>query len=48
MPVFYRYIGIEYSGAKTLESSLKGIRVYDAGREFLPRAVDPPSGFRKY
>ena len=30
MPSFQRYIGIDYSGAETAESSLKGLRVYQA------------------
>ena len=30
MPAFCRYIGIDYSGAETPESSLKGLRVYCA------------------
>jgi hypothetical protein len=30
--VFERYIGIDYSGAQTPKSSLKGLRVYEAGR----------------
>jgi hypothetical protein len=28
MPAFARYIGIDYSGAETPSSSLKGLRVY--------------------
>ena len=27
MPTFHRYLGIDYSGAETAESSLKGLRV---------------------
>ena len=30
MPQFKRYIGIDYSGAETADSSCKGIRVYMA------------------
>jgi hypothetical protein len=30
-PAFERYIGIDYSGAETPKSSLKGLRVYAAG-----------------
>ena len=30
MPQFTRYIGIDYSGAKTADSSCKGIRVFMA------------------
>jgi hypothetical protein len=32
MPVFTRYIGIDYSGAETPTASLKGLRVYVAVR----------------
>lgn len=28
MPAFARYIGIDYSGAETPRSALKGLRVY--------------------
>lgn len=28
MPQFELYIGVDYSGAETAESSLKGLRVY--------------------
>jgi hypothetical protein len=31
-PRFERYIGIDYSGAQTPRSSLKGLRVYEADR----------------
>jgi hypothetical protein len=31
LPHFNRYIGIDYSGAVTPESSCKGLRVYVAG-----------------
>jgi len=32
MPFFDRYIGIDYSGARTSTSSLKGLRIYiDSG-----------------
>lgn len=47
-PSFRRYIGIDYSGAETPESSLKGIRAYQAGRESLPVEVEPPPSPRKY
>jgi len=39
---FERYIGIDYSGAETCESSLKGLRVYMADRASEPREVSPP------
>jgi hypothetical protein len=47
-PSFHRYIGIDYSGAKTPDCSLKGLRVYEAGREYPPEEVLPPAGSRKY
>ena len=47
-PVFSRYIGIDYSGAQTPDSSLKGIRVYMANPETLPTEVEPPPSPRKY
>lgn len=51
MPAFIQYIGIDYSGAQTPESSLPGLRVYlavgtDAVSE--PVEVPPPPGPRKY
>lgn len=45
---FDRYIGIDYSGAETPTSSLKGLRVYIADRESLPVEVPPPPSPRKY
>jgi hypothetical protein len=47
-PAFSRYIGIDYSGAQTPESSLKGLRVYLASRKTLPVEVAPPPSPRKY
>ena len=47
-PFFTRYIGIDYSGAETPTSSLKGLRVYLADREALPVEVQPPPSPRKY
>lgn len=47
-PSFNRYIGIDYSGAETPDSSLKGLRVYLADRGTLPVEVPPPAGPRKY
>ena len=47
-PFFSRYIGIDYSGAQTPTSSLKGLRVYLANREALPVEVQPPPSPRKY
>ncbi len=47
-PRFSRYIGIDYSGAQTPDSSLKGLRVYEASRETVPVEVEPPTSPRKY
>ena len=46
--LFSRYIGIDYSGAKTPTSSLKGLRVYMADGEAPPVEVQPPPSPRKY
>lgn len=44
MPNFTRYIGIDYSGAETAESSCKGIRVYMAeGLNEPTQVLAPPS-----
>ena len=48
MPCFDRYLGIDYSGAATTTSSLKGLRLYLADRENLPVEVQPPPSPRKY
>ena len=45
---FERYIGIDYSGAETPASSLKGLRVYMADRLTTPQEVEPPPSPRKY
>ncbi len=47
-PAFHRYIGIDYSGAETPDSSLKGLRVYEASHETMPVEVEPPPSPRKY
>lgn len=47
-PSFDRYIGIDYSGAKTPTSSLKGLRIYMAEPASPPIEVDPPPSPRKY
>jgi hypothetical protein len=44
---FQRYIAIDYSGAETCESSLKGLRVYMADRASEPREVAPPTSPRR-
>jgi len=48
IPSFERYIGIDYSGAKTPTSSLKGLRVYMADQALSPIEVQPPPSPRKY
>ena len=47
-PSFAWYIGIDYSGAETPTSSLKGLRVYLPKCEDLPVEVPPPPSPRKY
>jgi hypothetical protein len=42
-PAFERYVGIDYSGAQTPKSSLKGLRVYVADRLTAPQEVAQPS-----
>ncbi len=46
--MFDRYIGIDYSGAETPSSSLRGLRIYVADRVSLPIEVPPPVGPKKY
>ena len=52
MSQFERYIGVDYSGAETAESSLKGLRVYAVSQREEPKEIPPqahPSfGHRKY
>lgn len=48
MPIFDCYIGIDYSGAKTPTSSLKGLRVYKGDRGSQPHEVHPPPSPRRY
>jgi hypothetical protein len=45
---FECYIGIDYSGAQTPRSSLKGLRVYEADRSSDPHEVKPPPSPRWY
>ena len=47
-PAFERYIGIDYSGAQTPSSSLKGLRLYAADRTRAPEEVLPPPSPHKY
>jgi hypothetical protein len=48
MGSFARYVGIDYSGAATPTSSLKGLRVYQAEGDKPPLEVPPPYSARKY
>jgi hypothetical protein len=48
VPKFERYIGIDYSGAETADSSCKGIRVYAAEGIGKPEQIQPPSSPRMY
>lgn len=48
MGLFERYIGIDYSGAQTAESSLPGLRVYMADSSNPPHEVEPLPSSRKY
>src|ERR1035437_3583947 len=48
MPQFARYIGIDYSGAMTAESSRRGLRVFMAEGSGTPEQVQPPSSPRRY
>ena len=48
MTAFTRYIGIDYSGAETPTSSLKGLRVYSADCVESPKEVQPPPSPRRY
>ena len=45
---YTRYIGIDYSGAQSPTTSLKGLRVYVADRHGPPQEVPPPISPRKY
>lgn len=45
---FCRYIGIDYSGAKTPIASLTGLRVYMAEGRGHPVEIQPPPSARKY
>ena len=47
-PAFGRYVGIDYSGAQTAETSLPGLRMYLADRTSSPLEVQPPASPRKY
>ena len=47
-PAFTHYIGIDYSGAATPTSSLKGLRIYETDHVTISQEVEPPSSPRKY
>lgn len=48
VPAFVRYVGIDYSGAKTPDDSLKGLRVYMSEGGAEAAEVPPPPSPRKY
>ena len=48
MPIFSRYIGIDYSGAQTPTTSLPGLRIYLATVDSSPTEIFPPPSPRKY
>ena len=48
MPQFNRYIGIDYSGAETADSSCKGLRVFMTEGSGEPIQVQPPTSPRRY
>lgn len=48
MPQFERYIGIDYSGAKTADDSCSGIRVFMAEGSEKPTQIQPPPSPRRY
>jgi hypothetical protein len=45
---FEQYIGIDYSGAETPTSSLKGLRAYETDRQSTPTEVPTPPGPKWY
>jgi hypothetical protein len=48
MPQFARYLGIDYSGARTPTCSLPGLRLYAATPTQTPAEIQPPPSPRKY
>ena len=48
MSSFSRYIGVDYSGAKTPNDSLTGLRVYTAKDDSPPVEIPPPLSHRTY
>lgn len=47
-PVFRRYIGVDYSGARTAETPLRGLRCYAADAGTLPTEILPGQGRGKH
>ena len=45
---FERYIGIDYSGAETPESRIKGLQIYEASQNAEPSPVRPGLPFRNW
>ena len=48
MTLFKRFIGVDYSGAETPDSSCKGLRVYVAEGSGTPEQIHPPPSPRRY
>ncbi len=48
LPLFHRYIGINYSGAQTPAASLKGLRIYIADRTSSAVEMPPSPSPRHY
>ena len=48
MPQFQRYIGIDYSGAETADSSCKGLRMFMVEGTGTPEQVQSPPSPRRY
>ena len=48
MAQFERYVGIDYSGAETPDSSCKGLRGYLVEGSSTPEPVQPPPSPRRY
>lgn len=47
-PRFDRYVGIDYSGARTPTASLKGLRIFTSSPTERPHEVEPPASPRRY
>src|SRR5688572_33267381 len=43
-----RFIGIDYAGAETPDSSLKGLQIASVVHDSFVRPVQPPAGPKKY